>query len=230
MAQLKYGPIITSIKGKIGGVVFQGGRGAQQAKLDAIRDSAKLTKADAGRVINTLPITASVAGMWRNLTDEQRTSWNTGAVNYPAYNKFGEAYTPSGFQVFMTLNFQLVALSIGPSDLCPIPVTVPDLPDFGVAWVPSSTINVTFSIAIEADFSVRVEATQPMAVGRNPKNSNYKAIRLMDDTDTSPTNVYSDYVNVFGGVPAGARIYFRFTYYSNITGQKGVPLVIILNT
>lgn len=231
MATVKFGTIVTDIKGKVGGNVFQGSKSGTTLKtIDAIADSAKLTKADAGRVINTLPLTASIAGAWRNLTDAQRQSWVTGAVNYPAYNKFGVAYTPSGYQVFMTLNFQIVALGFALLTDCPVPVSIPDLPDFSMNYVPATNINLIFSIAITADFNVRVDATQPMAQGRKPKNSFYKTIAQLDSTATSPTDLYAAYTAVYGSVPGYAKLYFRLTYFSETTGQKGVPMIIELTT
>lgn len=230
MAQLKYGAIVTDIKGKIGGIVFQGGKQGPVAKLDAIADSAKLTKADAGRVINTLPLTASIAGAWRQLSDIQRASWVTGAVNYPAYNKFGTAYTPSGFQVFMTLNFQIVAMAGSLLTECPVPVTVPDLIDYNIGWTPSTSINLVFAMTPPADCMLRIEATQPMSLGRAPKNSFYKVIDQLDNTITSPHNLFTKYVAVYGAVPANAVLYFRLMNVSTLTGQKGVPMIIIVTT
>lgn len=231
MATVQYGAIITGMKGKIGGTVFQGGSSGQTAKtIDGIRDSAKLTKADAGRVINTLPLTASIAGAWRDLTDAQRDSWATGAVNYPAYNRYGVSYTPTGYQVFMTLNFQVVASGGTLLTECPVPITVPDLTDFGITWVPSTAMNLTFSVAIPSDIIARVEATQPMSLGKRPKNSFYKVIAQYDDAATSPTNMLTAYQNVYGAVAPNAKLYFRITYYSLLTGQKGVPVVIEVTT
>lgn len=231
MATLQMGAIVTGIKGKIGGTVFQGSSTGQSAKcIDAIRDSAKLTKADAGRVINTLPITAQIAGAWRTLTEAEQTSWITGAVNYPAFNRFGVAYTPSGYQVFMTLNFQIVSAGGTLLTECPVPVTVPDLSDFSFTYVPSTAINLLFSVALSADCVYRIEATQPMSFGRRPKNSFFKVIDQPDDSITSPYNVLTKYTNVYGAVPPNAVLYFRIQVVSTLTGQKGVAQVYSLTT
>jgi hypothetical protein len=201
-----------------------------QATIDGVRDSAKLTKADAGRVINTLPITAGLAGAWRDLTNEQRDSWRTGAVNYPAYNKFGAAYTPSGYQVFMTLNFQIYIASGAYVSTCPVPETVPDMIDVAIAQPNLTTLTLSWSIGIASLYMIKIEATQPMAKGNQPKNSYFKAIKLLPDSATSPYALFNDYANVYGSFPANAMIYFRFTYISATTGQKGVPYVIALLT
>lgn len=231
MATVKFGTIVTDIKGKVGGNVFQGSKSGTTLKtIDAIADSAKLTKADAGRVINTLPLTAQIAGLWRTLTDAQRASWATGAVNFPAYNRFGVAYTPSAYQVFMTLNFQVYQLTGAILYTCPIPMTVNDPPTFSIAQPDLTSLDVTWSGGIQTDCTIRVDATQPMAAGRSPKQSFYKCIAEWPDSTTSPEDLFPAYANVFGSFPAGAKIYFRFTSISNTTGQKSVPIVVELLT
>lgn len=230
MASIKYSAFVTSIKGKIGGTIFQGGKAGDVVLIDPIKESAKLTKADAGRVINTLPLTAQVAGLWRQLTDAQRASWTTGAVNFPAYNKFGLAYTPSGYQVFMTLNFQIKQLTGAILYECPVPITLAALPPFSIAQPDLTSLDVTWTGGIQTDCTVRVEATQPMPAGRNPKNSFYKVIAEWDDATTSPQDLFPAYANVYGSFPVAAVIWFRFMYVSNTTGQKGVPVVIKLVT
>lgn len=231
MATVKYGAFITDMKGKVGGTVFQGGPAGPVAKcIDAIRDSAKLTKADAGRVINTLPITAQVAGLWRTLTDAERASWSTGAVNYPAFNKFGVSYTPSGYQVFMTLNFQVYQLTGAILYSCPVPITVNNPPAFSIAQPDLTSLDVTWVGGIQTDCTIRVEATQPMGQGRKPKNSFYKVISEWPDSTASPTDLFPAYALVYGSFPINASIYFRFTSYANATGQKSVPIVVALLT
>lgn len=231
MAQVKYGALITELKGKVGGTVFQGGPGGPVCKnIDAIRDSAKLTKADAGRVINTLPLTAQVAGFWRTLTDAQRASWATGAVNFPAFNKFGVAYTPSAYQVFMTLNFQVYQLTGAILYSCPVPITVNDPPTFSIAQPDLTSLDVTWAGGIQTDCTIRVDATQPMAAGRKPKDSFFKCIAEWPDSTTSPEDLFPGYANVYGSFPIGAKIYFRFTSISNTTGQKSVPIIVELLT
>lgn len=232
MASVKYGSIVTDIKGKVGGHIFKGSNAGPvlQTKEQAVASSAKLTKADAGRVINTLPLTAFIAGQWRQLTDAQRASWVSGAVNFPAFNKFGVSYTSSGFQCFMTLNFQYYQLNGSILGECPVPLTVPALSDFGISWTPSTTIDLTFSTSIDADVKSRVEASQPLGAGRNPKSSNYKVIAEYDSSATSPTNMYSKYIALYGAVPANAFIWFKITNISKISGQKGVPVTIVMTT
>lgn len=231
MAHVQYGTIVTNLKGKVGGNVFQGGKSGNIAKIKAATThESKLTKADAGRIINTPQVTAEIAGLWRLLTDAERASWDTNAVNFPAYNRFGEAYTPSGYQVFVTLNFQIKRLAGSLAYTCPMPVTINPMPVFSIAQPDLTSLDVTWAGGIQTDCNIRVEATQPMGAGRKPKNSFFKVIAQWDDATSSPEDLFPSYAAVFGSFPVGAKIYFRFTSYSIISGQRGVPVIVELLT
>lgn len=139
MPQIKYSGLVTDIKGKAGGSVFASNKQGsyfRNNKWGGGRKSARWDKAK-----NNLSILSS---NWRGLTAEQKTAWNDMAINYPFYNKFKVEYTPSGYQLYMSLNGNLLAAGFPlltvpnaprpyPEDLVINPST-PDLP-----WVTVGT-------------------------------------------------------------------------------------------
>jgi len=223
MALVQYGALITKLRGTIGGQVIQGGNGGDIIKNVGKVDS-KLTKADAGRSIKVKKNIAFVAGRWRLLTPANRLSYNTGAVNYPAKNKLGNTYTPSGFQVFMGLNINLYRVGIINPMLLP-PVSLPIMLDFIVASSLPATLNLNWTGPLPPDCIIKVEATQPLNQSSVPKNSFFKDISLLTGAEVSPQDISGDYYDVFGEYPAGANIWFRYTIISTITGQMGVPFI-----
>lgn len=221
MASIKYGAITSEIKGNIGGTTFQGGRAGTIIKLSSGR-TGKLTKADAGRMFVPKVVIAAVAGLWRGLSQEERDTWTTGAVNYPALNKFGEPYTPSGYQVFMTLNTQLYNLTGVTLTSCPAPESIPALPTFTFTCADPGALNVAWSGALPSGFIARISATQPMAGGNAPKDGFFKLVKDLAAGMSSPQEFSAAYNAVFGIIPDNAYIYFRIQFISNTTGKKGV--------
>jgi len=223
MASVKYGALITELKGKIGGTVFQGGPAGSVAKnIDAIADSAKLTKADAGRAFPPRKIIAQVSGLWRLLSQLQRDAWNAAAPLWPATNRFGEVYTPSGFNVFMKLNAQMVNLTgVSLSDP-PIGISIPLLDPITIAVPDDIEFNVDLPGGVPAGFYLRTEATMPMGIAINPKNSFFKIIAQTPSGVIFPQDMADGYKEVYGLWLNVCTIWTRFCLVSSTTGQKGI--------
>jgi hypothetical protein len=107
MVQVKYGAIITEMKGKSGGSVFKENYTAKSFQniskpRQIFTDFNQITK----------PRFAQLSQMWRELTNAQRIDWNDLATRWTFYNCFGVAYFGTGFQVFMTVNNNLVSVGL----------------------------------------------------------------------------------------------------------------------
>lgn len=102
MVQVKYGDVITEMKGKIGGFAYKGNYSAPSAQ--------KIIK-PTPRGTNYQTIVRArlsyISALWRGLTAGQKDDWNTLATTWPFINCFGEEYFGSGYQVFMQVNLNL---------------------------------------------------------------------------------------------------------------------------
>jgi len=92
---------------------------------------------------------------WGQLSQEVRSAWTASAPNFPFTNKWGDPYTGSGFQVFMSINNKIMALG------APM-LTMPPSPDDGVL----ATYNWNeISVALEASslniFQIIMAFTKP---------------------------------------------------------------------
>jgi hypothetical protein len=164
-----------------------------------------------------------ISGLWRGLTDEERTSFTTGAISFPALNRFGDAYTPSGFQVFMTLNLQMNNAGLAYLTTCPIPISVEPLPLFGFGYTGPNNLPCTVSELIPLNSKMAIWATCPMAAGAIPRNSAYKLIRYIVNEDTVNFNLSTEYNGIFGDLTNNSKVYTKIQMISKVTGQKGVP-------
>lgn len=226
MAIMKLTAFNGGLKGSIAGTIFQGGKYGQVARtklVDAISDGAKLSKADAGLVIPWKRNFTSISTYWRTLDPGQRAAWSASAPDFPFTNKFGDAYTPSGFQLFMSLNMALVNAGIAMIHNPPLPGVVVAGPSFQATIdAMNGTINLT-SFTLTAGQKYRIDATHAISPGALVKGSYFKAIGWMVDSDTPPFSITSMYYDVFGQIPSGGAVWFRLTPYNVITGQQGNP-------
>lgn len=123
MAQVKYGSIITEIKGKIGGTVFQGCRGGFAAKNrgKGIHDKAKGygQRHDGTHVVQQRNFSAVTKG-WSKLTVGERASWSSLLGVWTFVNKFGDTYDGSAYQIYTAANINRMLLGLSPLSSAPV--------------------------------------------------------------------------------------------------------------
>jgi hypothetical protein len=231
MAVMKLTAFNGGMKGMVAGTIFQGGVTGQVVKnsgsmnkgglIDAIAAGSKLTKADAGRGLDAVKFTTATATKWRKLTYAQRLTWNTGASNFPFKNKFGDVYTPSGYQVFMSINLNLAFIGLDPLLNCPGPGGLVNADNFTVAYSTSAfTFSITFTAA-PMDYTMLLGASKALSAGKSLKNVTFADIYTFDGSETSPFDFTGWYTNFFGSIPTGATIWFRLRTQNQLNGQYG---------
>lgn len=226
MALVKYGAIITDMKGKIGGTIFQGGPFGPVAKngfyWGAIDDGAKLSHADAGKGLQRRVNLSRLATDWKNLTQADRDSWNTAAPNFPITNKYGVPVTASGFLVYMMLNLNLKNSDQAEIHTAPAPGVVQDCNAFTVSWLPGPGTLSIVGLTQVVGFTNTIYATRTMREGSTPKQSDFKAIKVLAAGEVFPYDFTASYEDLYGSVITGGRIHVYITSTNNNTGQQGL--------
>lgn len=201
MARVQYGTIVTEIKGKNQGHVFQGGNvGFVLRSKGYTKGIGSNTRKAANNVL------ASNASRWRDLTDGQRAQWSALAPDWLFYNKFGAAYQGSGFQIFCSytgnaqqlLNFGVTA---------PNPVASPTDPGtMSVESFNDGTLNVAWVTGFVAPTWITVFAAAPMSAGRNTNHPRVKFIARFEGNGDMALDIYAAFVAMYGVPQLGQRI------------------------
>lgn len=225
MALMKLTAFNGGMKGKVQGTIFQFcpyGQVVKGGMVDAIRDGARLTRADAGRVIPIRRYLTEISTGWKSLTGAQRTAWDAGASNFPFTNKWGDTYTASGFLVYMKLNLNLMKAGQAKVSNIPSPGTIENAAPFEVTYDALAGNLILSDWTPITGYTCILYATANMSIGQKPKPGMFKSIYVLDNTDTAPFNINSFYVDVFGQYAVGANLWFRLDIVNNITGQVGL--------
>jgi hypothetical protein len=98
MAIVRMGSVVGGISGRVGGVVFAGGRAGAVAKAAGRRVGGQTTRAMAAQ-----SVPSAVAGAWNALTDAQRASWRTAAASLQRTNRLGMGRQISGWQLYFAV-------------------------------------------------------------------------------------------------------------------------------
>ncbi len=204
MALAKYGVIITELKGKIGGQVFQGGNGTP-----IVRNN-KRTKGNPSRsrqdATNTLQ---SVTGLWRNLSDPDKATWESLRAAWSFTNRFGDTYIGSAFQVFTSYNLSL--LSIGETVVStPHVAAEAQDPGFdGFSADTSGAFPVTWENGLDGTTAVKFFASPCYSPGRGNNNIRWAFMKFNANVSDAEDNIGSQWEAVYGTPLIGSRIFIR---------------------
>ena len=133
--KLKFGAIVTDGRGKIGGHVASKNRSGAYLRT-------KVTPSNPNTVAQAQArsILATLSQMWQTLTDSQRSGWNDAVKEWGTTDIFGDIKNPSGINLFVKLNANLI--SAGYPQLLDVPKKME---------VPSVIISSAFYIITDDD-------------------------------------------------------------------------------
>lgn len=98
MAIVKFGGIVTGLRGSVGGSTFRGYRGR------SIMYNKQTTRTGRGTINGGNPNNfPKYASLWRSLIVENRENWGQLSNSFEWYDKNGNAYNPNGWQLFQNI-------------------------------------------------------------------------------------------------------------------------------
>jgi|694.fasta_scaffold36646_5 hypothetical protein len=115
--RVKYGSIVTDGSGKLGGHVASKGRSGS-----VIRTKVTGTNPRTPAQNSTRALLGSLAGSWKSLTDEQRQSFQESVSKFKSTDIFGDVHNPSGYTLYIKLNYHLLAAGLSINTTCPEPI------------------------------------------------------------------------------------------------------------
>lgn len=204
MAKVRYGSIVTEIKGGIAGQVFQGGNvGFVLRSKGYTPGISNVRRQSATRTLST------VTSAWRSLSDSNRAAWEALALTWPFVDKFGNTYYGSGYQVFVSYNNALVAME---EDIVNTPAAFVMPTDPGTI-----TLNTLTTAAMAIDVpnldlladNLQIFASAPVSAGRNGNNIRMNFIDSFDYSIPGPFSLFTKYQSVYGAYHTGAKVFFK---------------------
>jgi len=166
---MKYiSPLISDARNKLGGTVWSRNSAGVYQRAHVAPTQPRTTSQQANRALF-----ASLASAWGALSQSQIAAWNQLALTVPWTDTLGHTFYPSGFQLYLSCNRNLQALSL--STINSPPPTKPNLPDLGpvtfsanVTYPPGFEIFATFGPAVNVvPYRFLYRATRPLGAGIN---------------------------------------------------------------
>lgn len=214
--KIKFGAIITDGRGKIGGHVASKNRSGAYMRTKVTPTNPNTTAQSQAR-----SLLASLSQGWRTLTTAQRLAWNGAVSDWSKTDIFGDIKNPTGLNLFIKLNANLLGVGLVAINTPPAKLEVP------TAVVDSGTYNATTGLMVitfldESADAVRalVRATPKLSQGVSFVKSELRVIGsvpVVSDTVILTGNYSAKY----GSVPAGSNVYASVQFILS-NGQKTV--------
>lgn len=210
MARVQYGSIITELKGKLGGHIFQGGNNAKVIRLRGYTKGSTTTTRSAA-TSNLQQITSA----YRLLTSPQRASWVAAAGNWPFTDKFGNTYFGSGYQMYVAYNRNLVAIRQATVVSPVAPVSPMALGTIVASASATNTLVVGWDNALDGNTTVMCFASPMYPSSVNSNNRRYTFLAI-EHTATN-TNLFAgtQYVAKYGNLVSGTQIFVKVIVRDN---------------
>lgn len=234
MAVVKFGAIVTDMKGKLGGHVFQGSKGGATMRTKSTKQVGReLKMKSAGAHIPGIDMTwpsvlSRVASTWRNLTPSAKASWENLVGTWTFTNRFGDVVNRNGYSIFTACNMNRVLSGQNLLDEAPIPES-------------SFPMDVVIELS-GADSEVYLTVKNPEAVGQylvleqaplvnkaklNPSKK-FKIIGHWKIADNSQVKI-TDMLNVPSSINIFTddfAMFFRaWTFNENFNQKRGIEKV-----
>lgn len=217
MAKIKWSALVSDVAKSLNGSTFARNRAGSYMRNKTTPVNPQTTF----QMDNRLAFGA-ISAAWRNLTEEQRTSWNNDNLNFPYVDQFGDTKFLSGFSLYQKLNQNIFIANgtVGGLTTCPTPVAiVPPATvaiDFGLT---DNELLLTVSPTPVTDQTVVVRMTRKLSNGRYFVKNDY---RIVTTSATAITNedITALYVARFGAFPAGGTVGIDIYAINTVTGQR----------
>lgn len=220
MATIKFGAIVTDMRGKLGGHCFQ--KGNQSSVLRTNVQSRKVISPL--NLVSQKKVNAAIA-LYETLSYANKQLWQSVAISYHFKNRFGDSITYTGRQLFLFLNNNLANAGLtavtSPSGLQP-KVNVPNFASltFNTATSMASSVGATAPSGSRYIYKLQKLGKGQVA----PDPNKYLWMKNTSSTQFTSAIVYEDYVARWG-VPLTTDIIYCSLRLINASGFRSYSVV-----
>lgn len=169
----------------------------------------------------------SLSQQWRTLSETHRKGWNGAVGEFKKTNSLGAKITLSGLNLFKSLNQNLFDAGQPTITSAPAPVGTTNLNtlDLTVTTGPDSILLGFTATPTAADMYTLVYASPQVSPGINFIKNKLVIIKVLPPATATAANVATEYVNRFGALISGQKLFIGVVTVNGVTGEKSPMLV-----
>ena len=158
---------------------------------------------------------------WRGLTQAQRDAWDSAAPDFIKHNVFGDSYTPTGKNLHMLINENILLAGGTQVDSPPAATAPTDLTAFALASNTSAAQTCSFAATpVAANNTVILFGTRPLSPGIGSAGARYRKFSTIAAAGTSPANTFAAYQTKFGTPVTGKKIFIKAVVINKVSGIR----------
>lgn len=184
------------------------------------------SNSNSGAFYSARSLTSQISKTWQALDSSDRNAWDAAAPSFPFTNKWGEQYTGSGFQVFMSINNKLAPLGVDLLTLPPSP-SDGDLPEHTwntIYLAPESSelnfLQLQIPDGIASGARVVVYAEPSSSAGKLKTVFGGKTLCVVGTEDPSTVELLPLYLILFGTPIIGSAINIKINVVNIANGHS----------
>jgi len=193
MALITYAPLVTAIKGSIGGVTFQNNTAGHiiRTRTRPHRPLTKIQRQGQPVLLQWLP-------QWRALDLPTQTLWNDFALAHPHTDMWGRLRQLTGFNFFARLNSQLARIYVAPLTSPPA-YALPDPCTSVIITLTAAHLNVDYTPdPAPAGLSIVFYLTRPLWRSGTPFRQYFRLIFVCPSSAPGSWNLEQAWSAKFG--------------------------------
>ena len=222
MALVKFGAGTTGMSGTVGGSTYARNRSGNYARSwrKPVNTPSTYRTAVRGNF-------GAQAGVWSTLSRETIEAWNALASTASRLNRLGEAYVPTGRQIFLEANLNLAKFGLAQITAAPANLAVPDNTSRPI-------LTVTLSVGVIDEVTVSgvpntlqayLKATPPLPAVRSNVANQMRGIGTMVGA-AGAVDVTTIYTDRFGtAAAAGQQVTLEAQLIDPTNGMVSVPIL-----
>jgi hypothetical protein len=219
MARIKLSPIISSINGKLGNAVFQGGKSGI-----ILREKVKPRNLNTPRQVQARNRISTVKATWQNLNESQRNSWIGFAAFYKKKTKNNSTKTLSAYELFIQHNTVRVQGNYDILETTTFELTTLQLTEVAVSIALVGQITIKVDMVPE-DFidNVAMYISKPFRQSANIAQSEVRYVATSKAFDNA-LNITDIYLSLFGRLPqVGEKVLVKAIGFKDLSGWTSKP-------
>jgi hypothetical protein len=222
MTLIKYSGLVSDHRGVLNGSIFSKNKSGnivknKQSPLNRSSFSQQTYRANWAYIVK----------YWKFLTVEQRDSWINLAASTTWHNSIGNAYHPSGQQLYLYCNQNLYSVNLPMLLLAVNPIGRTIITSAYVTqglWNYYSMSLEFYPTPVNSHVRYKLYATPSLSPGISYARKQLRLINIIVPGTASPYDFTTPYVDLYDLPVAGSKVFFKLVPVDIVTGFDTVPL------